>query len=301
MFDRIEKSLARHITVALAPECGGILSDFHQKRDGWVKLPDILEQVRKNSGLGDSYVIAYENEARIFLSLCKAIFPENTKAEINQFDTEFQSATPEERMELFSLFQSDEFDLTLDSLLSVTEEEREKHRKEYEALSTKEQYDCILSIQFFLTFLYSHFYNNLSLMVHGQKLTTLVPLALQGNKDAFCKAVQIDRNLLTGHSYFKDTYANLQSGSDKDFLNAVLYRIGNPTIRGKIRFPALYMVFATLESFHLLDDFTASEILDICDEAKLDRFQNRIEDENYLIKRRSEYRRFQKISPMSMH
>jgi hypothetical protein len=61
------------------------------------------------------------------------------------------------------------------------------------------------------------------------------------------------------------------------------------------------MVFATLESFHLLDAFTATEILDICDEAKLDRFQNRIEDENYLIKRRREYRRFQKITPMSMH
>lgn len=301
MFDRIEKSLVHNITMMLAPECGGILSDFRVQHNGWVKLPDILEQCRKNSGLGDAYVLAYENETRIYFSLCKAIFPENTEAKIKQLNTEVLSATPEERMELFSLFQSEEFDLTLDNILSVTDEERERYRKEYEALSAKEKYNCILCTQFFLTFLYSHFYNNLSLMVHGQKLTTLVPLAMQGDKEAFCKAVQIDRNLLTGNSFFRDTYADLQSGSDKDFLNAILYRIGNPTIRGRIRFPALYMVFATLDSFHLLDDFTASEILDICDEAKLDRFQNRIEDENYLIKRRSEYRRFQKVTPMSMH
>jgi len=148
----------------------------------------------------------------------------------------------------------------------------------------------------FIAFFYSFFYNMLSLMVHGQKLTTLVPLALQGNKEAFCKAVQIDRNLLTGHTYFKDTYARLQTGEDKEFLDALLYRVGNPTTRGKLRFPALYMVFTILDSFDWLDDFTAPEILDICDEARLDRFQNRIDDENQLTKRRIEYRRFQKTS-----
>lgn len=148
----------------------------------------------------------------------------------------------------------------------------------------------------FIAFFYSFFYNTLSLMVHGQKLTTLVPLALKGDKEAFCKAVQIDRNLLDGHPYFRDTYARLLAGEDKGFLDALLYRIGNPTTRGKIRYPALYMVFTVLESFNWLDGFTASEILDICDEAKLDRFQNRIEDENFLIKRRLEYRRFQNAS-----
>ena len=76
----------------------------------------------------------------------------------------------------------------------------------------------------------------------------------------------------------------------------MLYRIGNPTTRGKIRFPALYMVFTILDGFGWLDDMTASEILDICDEAKLDRYQSRIEGETNVIKRRIEYRRFQKVS-----
>jgi len=54
-------------------------------------------------------------------------------------------------------------------------------------------------------------------------------------------------------------------------------------------------MFATLEPFGWLDDFTASEILDMCDEAGLDRYQNRIEDENNLVRRRLEYREKQKI------
>jgi hypothetical protein len=133
-------------------------------------------------------------------------------------------------------------------------------------------------------------------MVHGQKLTTLVPLAMQGDQEAFCKAVQIDRNLLTGHSYFKEIHSRLIRGGDSGFLKRLNYRLSNATTRGKIRFPVLYMMFATLDSFQCLDELTAGEILDICDEAGLDRFQNRIEDENNLVRRRIEYRTMQKLS-----
>jgi len=305
MLSRIEKPIARRLTIMLAPECGEVLSHFRAKRDGWVKLPHKFEELRKNSGLGDSYVVAYEDESRILSSLFKGIFSENASEELKQFNTEFLALTPEERIEVVDavskFLQGAEFKLILDNAFVITEKDRETARQAFEAQSSEKKAADIQSIQYLLIFFYSIFYNSLSLMVHGQKLTTLVPLALQGDKESFCKAVQIDRNLLTGHPYFRDTYARLQSGDDKDFLDAVLYRIGNPTTRGKIRFPSLYMVFATLEGFHWLDEFTASEILDICDEARLDRFQNRIEDENYLTKRRIEYRRMQRIGLLSMH
>jgi hypothetical protein len=100
--------------------------------------------------------------------------------------------------------------------------------------------------------------------------------------------------LLTGHPYFRETYARLLTGEDRKFLVDVLTHLNRPPIQGKIHYPALYAVFATLDGFGWLDDFTASEILDICDEAGLDRYQNRIEDENYLIKRRLDYHRKQK-------
>ena len=279
----------------LAPECGETLAAFREKRDGWVKFPPELELARKNTGLGDAYVRTYEDELRIYGCLMRWAFPENTAEAVKELDAELCQASSDAKLEFINEASGD-LSEGLDTLFNMSDEEREELRQKFEALSEQEKIAEIHKAQNLLVFIYAYFYNTLSLMVHGQKLTTLVPLALQGDKEAFCKAVQIDRNILTGHPYFKDTYARLQGGEDRDFLDAVLYRIGNPTTRGKIRFPALYMVFATLDSFNWLDDFTAPEILDICDEAKLDRFQNRIEDESYLIKRRIEYRQFQKIS-----
>lgn len=295
MQNRVEKIFAHRLAVMLSPECGETLAAFREKRDGWVKFPPELEQARINSGLGDMYVLTYEDELRIYSCLMRAIYPENTAEAIKEADAEFCQASSDEKL----AFLDEVTDEVLGSLATpfdLSDAEQEKQRQSFEALPEDEKATEIRKAQYVLAYWFAYFYNTLSLMVHGQKLTTLVPLALQGDKEAFAKAVQIDRNLLTGHPYFKSTYERLLTGEDKDFLDAVLYRIGNPTTRGKIRFPALYMVFATLDSFKWLDDFTASEILDICDEAGLDRFQNRIEDEAYLNKRRAEYRRYQKFS-----
>lgn len=297
--ERVEKSLARRLAVLVAPECGEVLSMFRSNRDGWVKMPAHLELIRKNLGIGEIYVRTYEDENRIWSCLYRGVFPENTVEELKKLDEEFVALSEEEKLALFEddavASFSNELDISLDDIFPKTEEDKETARKLFDALSEEEKKTAAYRAAMFVVFFYAYFYNLLALMVHGQKLTTLVPLALQGDKEAFCKAIQIDRNLLTGHPYFRDTYARLQMGEDKDFLDSILYRIGNPTTRGRIRFPALYMVFTTLESLHWLDDFSASEILDLCDEAKLDRFQNRVEDENYLIKRRNEYHRFQKI------
>lgn len=296
---RIEKSLARRLAVLTAPECGEVLSDFRSKRDGWVKMPSELENIRKSVGVNDIYVHTYEDENRIWSCLCRGLFPEDPLGQLKQLDEEFLALSEEEKLALFdddSVSALDEaIDFSWEVIFPKTEEAKEAARKKFEILSDEEKKTAVYRTAMFVIFYYAFFYNLLSVMVHGQKLTTLVPLALQGDQEAFCKAVQIDRNLLTGHPYFRDTYARLLAGENKVFLDALLYRIGNPTTRGKVRFPALYMVFSTLESFGWLSDFTASEILDICDEAQLDRFQNRIEDENYLIKRRLEYRRMQKI------
>jgi hypothetical protein len=64
---RIEKSIARFLVIMLTPECGEIMKAIRAKRDGWIKMPDELELVRKNSGLGDTYVLLYEAEPSIFL------------------------------------------------------------------------------------------------------------------------------------------------------------------------------------------------------------------------------------------
>lgn len=299
MQSRIEKSIARFLSVTLAPECGEVIKTLRTKRNGWIKMPDELEQLRKNSGLGDTYVLLYEAEPRIYFCLYKAIFSEDTAKQLEQFDAELAEISEAEKLKMLKDFDNDLSDETISAEIeeNVSQEEitPEAVQAEFEALPEEERTAIIQRIQLGLAFFYATFFNSIALMVHGQKLTTLVPLALKGDKKAFCKAVQIDRNLLTGHPYFQDTYARLQTGENPNFLCDVLTHMNRPPIQGRIRFPALYALFATLDLFGWLNDLSAPEILDMCDEAGLDRYQNRIEDENYLIKRRLEYRKKQKL------
>ena len=78
MQPRIEKSIARLLTVKFAPECGEVLALYRAKRDGWIKMPEEIEQIRKNSGLGGAYVLAYEEESRILSCFMRSICPEDT-------------------------------------------------------------------------------------------------------------------------------------------------------------------------------------------------------------------------------
>jgi hypothetical protein len=294
----IRKTLARRLSASLASDCGEVLSRCKAEKYGWFQMPKEIEEARNRLAGGDFYVITYEDEARINNCIYKFIFPENTTENLLQFDAEIMSSTESDLSELLDdLDESTEEDSSLfDAFSPKTETERENARKIHEALSEDERKLALITTQYLLIFLNASFYNMLSMMVHGQKLTTLVPLAMQGDKEAFCKAVQIDRNLLTGHPYFKETHARLIRGEDQNFHDLLQYRLSNPTTRGKIRFPALFIVFAVLQSFECLDELTAAEILDICDAAGLDRFQNRIEDENNLVRRRIDYRTMQRLS-----
>jgi len=298
MQSRIEKSVAHFLAVTLAPECGEVFKTIRAKRNGWIKMPEWLEQARKNSGLGDTYVTLYEAEPRINYCLIKSIFLENTSELIKQFDNALTEVSEVEKLTILKNFNDDSPNENIstenEDVLSQLREAPEITQEEFDALPEEERIAITHRAQSFLAFFYATFFNSVALMVHGQKLTALVPLALQGDKKAFCKAVQIDRNLLIGHPYFRDTYAKLQTGENPNFLSDVLTHINRPPIQGRICFPALYSLFATLDTFGWLNDFTAPEILDMCDEAGLDRYQNRIEDENYLIKRRIEYRKKQK-------
>lgn len=299
MQPRIEKSIAHFLAMTIASECGEVFKTLHIKREGWIKMPEKLELLRKNSGLGDSYVLLYESENQINNSFIGFIFPEDTNKQLAQFDAEVSALSEAEKLAILKGFHDDSIDENIDAplgnIFSQLKLVPAVTQSGLDALPDNEKAAFLKCIQPFLTFFYATFFNSIALMVHGQKLTTLVPLALQGDKKAFCKALQIDRNLLTGHPYFWDTHARLLTGEDQNFLNNVSVYINRPPVKGRILYPALYSLFATLDTFGWLDDFTASEILDMCDEAGLDRYQNRIEDENNLVRRRLEYREKQKI------
>lgn len=301
MQSRIEKSIARFLALMFAPEGGAVVKAFRTGLDGRIKIPNEFEQARKNSGLGDKYVLVYESELHILYCFIRAIFPEKYDTELEKFVAAYKTANEKEKLEFFKALSecllTDDIYEKFRNLIPRTEEERNAAKKEFENLSEDEKNEAIRQVHFFLTFYFANFYNYISVMVHGQRLTKLVSRALQGDQEAFCKAVQIDKNLLTGHPYFQETFARLPMGNDKDrnFHRAICSAHARPQVNSRIDCPALYLLFAVLDSFGWLDSFTAPEILDLCDEARLDRYQNRIEDENYLTKRRLEYRKKQKI------
>jgi len=132
-------------------------------------------------------------------------------------------------------------------------------------------------------------HNTISVMAYGETLTSLVQKALAGGNnadDAMCKAVRVN-NSLRQHPQFLARYLSATQISDSDFLRK--YDNTATPLTYKIRYPGLYFLLALLDSFGLLNGLTNPQLLDLCDHAKLDRWENRIEDAGYLGKRRNEY------------
>lgn len=295
---RSSKTLAIKAAARLTPQYADLVHDL-QKTNGRISFSSEILAIQNYIG---SYVLMYDDERKIgravllvlmgadgykeFISDINALSPEDQQELINEISV----TEDNDLVEAFSEFQipstPEEWQAGRDDLAKLPEEER----KEIEKRSA-----------YFWCFFFSSFFNTLSLMVHGARLTTLIPQAIAGDDEAFLKAIQIDRMLLIHYPYFRERKIRAQNDGETEFLRSISYRESNPPVRGKIEYPALYMLFGVLDSFQWLDDLKHKEILNICDDAGLDRYQNRIEDVGYLTKRLSEYRRYQKTGGLSMH
>lgn len=286
-------SFAKRLTPAYAEMLQALRLD-----GGRMKLPAELAAYLNKIG---SYVLLYQDENRINVSMSLGIFGEE---EFRKMSKELNASTPEEQQAFVDdvAGDSDFEDLLEQFQLPQTKAEWEAARKAYAALPEAEQALLARRGVFFYGALFAGLFNTLSLMVHGAKLTTLVPRARLGDDDAFLKAVQIDRQLLIHHPYFRDRKQQAQDNEDqKAFREKLAYREINPPFRGRIRYPALYMLFGILDTLRWLDDLPHKEILELCDQAGLERYDNRIDDVTNLRKRLLEYRRWQKTGGLSMH
>lgn len=296
MTPRIPKQVAIDFAVRMAPQYSELLRDL-QRGGGRFQLQKELEIYRNLIG---AYVRLYEDEKRLNMTFALGLVGEDGikdfAEKLNGLTQPEAEASADEFFRGNSLFgDSDPFDFP------KTEAEKTKAKAEFEALSTDEQKQFARQCAHFFGGAFASFFNILSLMVHGAKLTSLVPRALAGDDDAFLKAIQIDRLLLTHSSYFRERKQRAQDDGEIEFLSRLAYREINPPLQGKIRYPGLYMMFGCLEATQWLDELLHKEILDFCDDAKLDRYQNRIEDVTFITKRLIEYRRWQKSGGLSMH
>lgn len=261
-----------------------------ESQHGWFRFPTYITQAIENLKI-QSYPLLYTNERAIAAMFLRGFMDE---AEIREFCDELEAASLEER----GVFLQDclaGIDNFIENLvIPKTPVEQEAATKEFLALSADEQKTAAKVGQHFFCFFLSSFFQSLSVMVHGEKLTSLVSQAIAGSDEAFVKAVQIDRRILTEIPFFRERFARSQFEVDQDFSDRISYRLKNAPYRGRIRYKSLWYAFAILDQAGWLNNMAYREIREICDEVALDGFENRIQSDKHLGNRVREYREFQK-------
>jgi hypothetical protein len=302
---RPAKKQAINLVSENAPHYVELFRDFQAMDGGWLIWPQKFLLIKKNLNL-DHYVIHYRSDTSIDACLTIAMVGKESfelwNQELHSLPESEQQKAIEELTEELKDFDESDFEAVFGKWPETYEEEQLAKAK-FESLSEEEKKENNIRAAFLFAHIFASIHNYLALMVLGEKMTSLVPKAEKGDDNAFLRAIKIDRNLLTSHPYFTERYKQAQANGSKEehFLKQIATHQSVPSLKSRIRYPGLYVVFAMLQSLRWLDDLTHSEILDICDRAGLDRWQNRIEDVNYLTKRLIEFRRYQSTAGLSMH
>lgn len=294
---RPSKEKAAQFAVTMVPDMTEVFVEF-QRQGKALRLPQYLVTAKERLK-AEQYVRLYENESWIHNALALGVLGYD---ELKLVSAELETLSDTEQAMLLDQLVTDlESDLIDDAIDELENQNPDEAVKAFEALSEEEKKKTIVQAHFIVMFLHAGFYNYVAVMVHGNKMTELVPAAIAGDRTAFLKAVQIDKSLLVNHSYFREARQRAIEAREEDFLRQILYWETKPVLAGRIRYPGLWMMFSVLDSLKYLDGtFSHEELLDLCDKAGLDRFQNRIEDVNYLTKRLSAFRKAQKLRGLSM-
>lgn len=297
---QLDRELTRKLIVNLTPMYAEMLRDL-QSPGLWAKILRKYDDLFRGAGAA-AYVSLFDDERKIHLTLWYALLGEDGFKGLN---AEVAAMSPPEQQtwvnELIADANQDEAWSWMEPMFPATPEKEEAARREYEALGENEKAEALKRSGYFWAFFFASFHNLLSVMLHGRKLTLLVAQAKARDETSFCMAVHIEPRLLQHHPYFRERHLQAQEGRETDFLKRLGNALTKPPLTGRIQYPGLYMLFAMLEFAGWLDGgFTREELLDICDEAGLDRYQDRIEDTVALTKCLGEYRRWQKANKLSM-
>lgn len=285
----VDINSAARLTQAMAPDWLWLLK-YIESEDGYVRFPPAVSQWIKNLNIGN-YPRLYEDERAIGAVLLKAFL---SIEQIEELNAELEVRSSDERGQLLLEYISDLGD-GIDAIeIPKTPAAQKRAEAQFLAMSDKERQHAVEFTQRFLMGMLAGFYQSLSIMVHGEKLTALVAQAKAGDDKAFAKAVQIDKRILHALPYFNDRFAAANSEGQREFVELVTAHMSRPPYKGKIRHKALYLAFSLLDQVGVLDRMKHSELLDLCTQAGLDSHANRIDDVKNVSKRLAEYRAFQR-------
>jgi len=293
---RPKKSLAIRFVARFVPEYVGLLREA-QRANGWQRVATGIAELRRKLNI-DGYVALYDSEKHLYGCFVVGVVGFQGMKDL---DADLRKLKPSELQEEINALNESVLESASEDIRPESEEEAKALAAELDELPEGERAEAIKRIQYFWCAAIAFFYNTVSVMVHGEKLTSLVPKALDGDRQSFLKAIHVDKALLHAHPRFRERYEEASVNGEAEFLRSLAYRMGASPTKGKIRFPGLYLTFAMLEMLGWLDELRHEEIMDVCDAAGLDRWQNRIEDLNYLTKQLRSYRRMQALGGLSMH
>lgn len=281
---RADKALVLKLVAKFAPEYLDVLNTCRNPA-AWGRFNEKLHEVCTRHGV-QNYVRLYENEAMIQSALQLGLM---SKDELGTWRDELNAQSPSEQQEAFRRYAQEDnaFTERAEKLMTSDEEALDPEARERQ--------------KYLFGFFLAWFHDALAVMVHGEKMTSLVPKALAGHEDSYLKAVHIDKRLLYEHPGMRAIHEHASGEGNRPFLEKAARHLAKPVTQGRIQLSGLFVVFALLESLGWLDGLRHREILDICDEAGLDRWQNRIEEETCVTKALLKYRRYQKTGGLSMH
>lgn len=244
----------------------------------------------------DNYPLLYENTAAIGNVLAPAFMDTN---DMVAFNVEVENASPAGRGQMIAdmLVNLDAIDPAFD--FSGSDAEKQQAKEAFAALDPKTQKEAVDFFQRLMMGSLASFFDYLAIAVHGEKLTSLVAQAKNGDDEAFGKAVQIDGRILIVLPYFKDRYARAITEDHENFRIMVSRKLSSPPYKGRIEHKSLWMTFAFLEGVGLLSVLPRNELLDLCNDVGVGDSGQPIEDVKNLNKRLSLYREFQSRGTLS--
>lgn len=284
-----------------SPQCLMLFEELKTDSHGWLVYPPILMNAVKNLKV-EGYVEYYRSQKEIDVIFLLFFFG---KEELKSWNEKMSALSPsDQQLELdefvSELAENDQ--VWINELCeNVFREPNQEDIEQFSKMPEDQKMETCKRVAFLVMYILLSIHNYFAIMVFGESMVSLVNKAINGDDESMLKAIKIDHSLKEHHPLFLERIQRAKTNNDLTFLKRLANFESKPNLKGQIKFPGIYIIFAMLDSAGWLDEMSHSEILDICDAAGLDRWQNRIEDVNYITKRLQQYRRYQKTGGVSMH
>ena len=293
-FPIVDVDTVKDLLLEVAPDWSEFL-DTLESSGGRLEFREELGEAVSRLNIGN-YPRLYENEAAAGHMMGVAMLGAEGLSEL---DAAMASASPTERGAMLREIGTELEEVFIAFDLNVSADTKASANAAFNALSPDEQVEAVKFAQRVLMVLLAVLHQQLSIMVHGEKLSALISRAKLGDDAAFLKAIQIDKRILSQIPYFDDRFQRAHMRGERPFITAVSRKLEAPPYAGRIEHKKLWLAFSLLDGVGLLDACDGNALLDLLHEVGVVDDQRPIYDVKNLHKLKARYRAFQALQAVS--